>query len=93
MDHFDITNVICEGEVEWTMTENGFHHKHFPLSYFFVQGLAWFNFVCSCILPCLHVSDVTWERVVLVYAIMTGVPIDVGMFIYTVMHKTASQRT
>lgn len=34
-----------------------------------------------------------WDWAVLVYAIMTGVPIDVGMFIYDVMLRTVSRRS
>lgn len=65
--------------------------KHFPLSCSSAEGLAWFKFVSSHLLPCLHINDVTWDRVVLVHAIMTGVPIDVEMFIYNAILRTASQ--
>lgn len=75
------------------MTKNGLHHKHFPMSRFSAKGLAWFKFACSCFLPCLHVSDVTWERAKLVYAIMTRVPIDMILFINTVMLRTTSHES
>lgn len=90
MDPLLITNVICDGEVEWIMTANGLHDKYFPLFCLCAEGLVWFKFVSSHLLPCLHISDVTWDRVVLVYAIMTRVPIDVGMFINDAMLRTTS---
>lgn len=27
-------SVICERQVEWTLTMNGIHHKHFPFTFF-----------------------------------------------------------
>lgn len=29
LDPLEITNVICDGDVEWTITTNGVHHKAF----------------------------------------------------------------
>lgn len=75
------------------MTKNGVYYKHFPLSCLSAHSLACFKFACSQLLPFSHVSkDVTWDRAVLVYAFMTRVPIDVGLFIYNAMLQTASNR-
>lgn len=71
-----IINVICKGGVEWTMMANDLHHEHFPLNCLSAEGLACFKFVSSRLLSCHRIGAV------LVYAIITGVPIDVGMFIF-----------
>lgn len=61
LDPLAITNVICESEVDWTMTRNRLIHKHFPLL-FICLGIAWFKFACFQLLSCQHFSGVTWDR-------------------------------
>lgn len=41
----------------------------------------------------IEVLHVTWDSAVPIYAIMTGVPIDVGILVYSTMIRTASHRS
>ena len=38
----------------------------------------WLKIVFSVFLPSKHLTDVTWDRVVLVYMLMKGMPVNVG---------------
>ena len=39
---------------------------------------VWWKIVCSMFLPTKYLTDVTRDRVVLVYMLMKGMPINVG---------------
>ncbi|KAG5612368.1 hypothetical protein H5410_023649, partial [Solanum commersonii] len=48
---------------------------------------VWLKIVCSVLLPAKHLIDVTRDRVVLVYMLMKGMPINVGAILRQNMMK------
>ncbi|KAH0763513.1 hypothetical protein KY290_019586 [Solanum tuberosum] len=55
----------------------------------FVNEVArvWLKIVCSVLLPAKHLTEVTRDRVVLVYMLMKGMPINVGVILRQNMMK------
>lgn len=53
----------------------------FPQQALSHYGKAWYAFIGANIQPTRHVSDVTRERATLLYAIVTGLNVDVGVLI------------
>ena len=52
----------------------------------------WYAFVCASLLSMAHLSDVSRERAILLYALMNGASIDVGWVIfYHYMHSVWSK--
>ena len=39
---------------------------------------VWYNFICATLKPSLHLSIVTWDKTILLYAIVQGNKFDVG---------------
>ncbi|PIN23318.1 hypothetical protein CDL12_03960 [Handroanthus impetiginosus] len=49
----------------------------------------WLRFVYARLLPSSHTSEVTRERAVMIYAILTDVPFDIGLFLHRSILKSA----
>ncbi|PIN00775.1 hypothetical protein CDL12_26721 [Handroanthus impetiginosus] len=49
----------------------------------------WLRFVSAQLLPSSHTSEVTRERAVMIYAILTDVPFDIGCFLHRSILKSA----
>ncbi|PIN26667.1 hypothetical protein CDL12_00576 [Handroanthus impetiginosus] len=49
----------------------------------------WLRFVSARLLPSSHTSEVTRERAVMIYAILTNVPFDIGRFLHRSILKSA----
>lgn len=58
-------------------------YKHFKAGTLTLEAKVWYSLVTSQLGLDTHTSDITLERVKLVYAIMRGVPIDFGRLIYS----------
>ncbi|KAK4731410.1 hypothetical protein R3W88_024398 [Solanum pinnatisectum] len=48
---------------------------------------VWLKVVMNCLIPCLHYTDITRDRVCLVYALMTGMEINIGAIIKSSIRK------
>ncbi|WMV41274.1 hypothetical protein MTR67_034659 [Solanum verrucosum] len=65
-----------------------FNYKGFNLiCAVFALARIWLKIVCSTLLPCKHTTDVTRERVVPVYRLMKGLPVNVGAILKQNMIK------
>lgn len=73
-DYETIIRELCQSGTTWTMHERG-------SMTFRLYGKAWYAFLCAKLMPCMHVSHVTKERAVLLYSIIKGFKIDVGLLI------------
>ena len=68
-------------------------YKHFPRKALVDNIRPWYAFVCVNLQPTAHLSDVTRERAILLYALVTGASIDVGRVIfYHYMHSVRAKQ-
>lgn len=76
---------LCRPGAIWeTQLSAEFHIATSELSRY---GLAWFSFICSRLLPTTKVTEVNKDRASLLYAIVKGKKIDVGLIIYNSIRK------
>lgn len=75
----EVVGIIAEEGTEWTY-RNGQPGliKESSLTYY-AKGLH--KFVSAHLMPSKHISDVTWDRAVLIYTILEENPVDVGRLI------------
>ncbi|PIN11694.1 hypothetical protein CDL12_15703 [Handroanthus impetiginosus] len=62
---------------EWTLSRLN-EPIHFPRTTLTFAADNWLRFVSARLLPSSHTSEVTRERAVMIYAILTDVPFDIG---------------
>ncbi|PIN12644.1 hypothetical protein CDL12_14745 [Handroanthus impetiginosus] len=82
-EQFDVeqmTQRLCNGLVVWEMGHKD-QLKHFKAKKLKPECRNWLHFICARMMPCTHVSDITYDRVVLMFVILEGIPIDVGKMI------------
>lgn len=53
------------------------HHLTLHYGNFNLEARVWLKIVCSTLVPKKHMTDVTRERVVLIYHLMKGLPVNV----------------
>lgn len=79
IDFGAVINRLCKPGSQWVMS-NG-KPRHLMKADMTKEATAWTYFVCANLLPVSHVSSITVERVLLIYAIMEGYTIDIGKVI------------
>ncbi|MCE5165769.1 hypothetical protein HAX54_012188 [Datura stramonium] len=52
------------------------------------EARVWLKIICACLVPEKHVTHMTRKRVFLFYALMTAMPINVGVIIKNVLKRT-----
>ncbi|PIN00193.1 hypothetical protein CDL12_27303 [Handroanthus impetiginosus] len=62
---------------------------YFPRTSLTFAADNWLRFISARLLPSSHTSDVTRERAVMIYAILTDVPFDIGRFLHRSILKSA----
>ncbi|OIT29918.1 hypothetical protein A4A49_24802 [Nicotiana attenuata] len=79
-----ILEVLCggSGPAEWQAADG------LAKTYMNREPQIWLNWVCNRFMPATHKSMVIWERVFLVYAIMTGILVNVGAILRSQVAKT-----
>ena len=70
-----VSKALCRPKVEWKL--NNGKVATFPTRDLDRYKKAWLNFIAAKLLPFNHLSDVTKEWVVLLYAIVSGMFINV----------------
>ena len=82
----DIKNALCKEPVAWKRYTNG-GLKSFPGQAMKKIAKIWHYFVCAKLQPTTNVSTVMKSRAALVYAILEGMKIDVGLVIqHSIIH-------
>ena len=56
--------------------------KSFPWEDLLDKVRPWFAFICASLFPTAHLSDVSRDWAILLYAIVSGTSIDVGWVIF-----------
>ena len=54
------------------------------------KAKVWLNFVMAKLLPTTHVTEVTIERLIFVFALISGLSIDVGRIIHEQIYNSAN---
>ncbi|PIN18678.1 hypothetical protein CDL12_08647 [Handroanthus impetiginosus] len=83
-----ICELICRDNPQWTLSRLN-EPIHFPRTTLTFAADNWLRFVSARLLPSSHTSEVTRERAVMIYAILTDVPFDIGHFLHRSILKSA----
>uniref|UniRef100_M1DJB3 Putative plant transposon protein domain-containing protein n=1 Tax=Solanum tuberosum TaxID=4113 RepID=M1DJB3_SOLTU len=85
----DIQHTLCEVEstTRWERSKDTRRHNTLHFANFNQVARVWLKIVCSMLLPAKHLSEVTRERVVLVYMLMKEMSITVGAILRQSMMK------
>ncbi|EOY00124.1 Uncharacterized protein TCM_009655 [Theobroma cacao] len=76
-----VLGVLCDEGVEWKMTKGIL--VSFKASTMKIVHKLWYHFLAAQLLPVKHISDVTRDRAILLYAIIYGMLVNVGQVIFT----------
>ncbi|MCD7468186.1 hypothetical protein HAX54_006148 [Datura stramonium] len=71
----------------WARYQQLGYHVSLPYAHLSREARVWLKIVCACLVPGEYVTHVIRERVYLVYALMTGIPINVGVLIKNVLKR------
>ncbi|PIM99547.1 hypothetical protein CDL12_27957 [Handroanthus impetiginosus] len=83
-----ICELICRDNPQWTLSRLN-EPIHFPRTTLTFAADNWLRFVSARLLPSSHTSEVTRECAVMIYAILTDVPFDIGRFLHKSILKSA----
>lgn len=82
--HCDLDVVIqklCKPGTTWTLKQATDEKVSFPHTTLSRYGKAWYNFICANLMLTRHQSDVTKERAILLYAIVSNGKVDIGLVV------------
>ena len=85
-----LTDTLCIPNAIWEMSSSG---EYMKMSSKFLKPDArvWFHFLTRSLIPGTHITFVTRERMILLYCLMEGLSIDVGVLISTHIAWAATQ--
>ncbi|PIN22228.1 hypothetical protein CDL12_05060 [Handroanthus impetiginosus] len=83
-----ISETICAALPNWILNV---HNKPvgIPRSSLTNEEWDWPRFINTRLYPSSHLSEVSKDRAILLYAILTGVPLDIGRYIHGAILKSA----
>ncbi|PIN21987.1 hypothetical protein CDL12_05306 [Handroanthus impetiginosus] len=83
-----ICELICRDDPQWTLSRLN-EPIHFSRTKLTFAADNWLRFVSAQPLPSFHTSEVTKECAVMIFAILTDVPFDIGRFLHQSILKSA----
>ncbi|KAH0758007.1 hypothetical protein KY290_021500 [Solanum tuberosum] len=85
----DIRHTLCgvDSTARWEQSKDTGRHNTLHFANFNQVAKVWLKIVCIVLLPSKHLTEVTRDRVVLVYMLMKGMPINVGAILRQNMMK------
>ncbi|PIN09082.1 hypothetical protein CDL12_18338 [Handroanthus impetiginosus] len=83
-----ICELICRDNPQWMLSHLN-EPFHFPRTTLTFAADNWLRFVSARFLPSPHTSEVTRERAIMIYAILTNVHFDIGHFLHKSILKSA----
>lgn len=84
---------LCKPDTTWKTNEFHGEKTSFPQQSLSRYGKAWYAIICSNIMPTHHLSDVTRERAILLFAIVMGLKVDIGALIQDSIKKAIQSNT
>ncbi|KAH0737847.1 hypothetical protein KY290_036552 [Solanum tuberosum] len=84
-----ISDIPCgvDSTARWEQSKDTGRHNTLHFANFNQVAKVWLKIVCIVLLPSKHLTEVTRDRVVLVYMLMKGMPINVGAILRQNMMK------
>ncbi|KAH0669888.1 hypothetical protein KY285_024024 [Solanum tuberosum] len=85
----DIRHTLCgvDSTARWERSKDTERHNTLHFANFNQVARVWLKIVCSVLFPAKHLTEVTRDRVVLVYMLMKGMPINFGAILRQNMMK------
>ncbi|KAG5614783.1 hypothetical protein H5410_014607 [Solanum commersonii] len=85
-----IRHMLCgpQSMAQWTKHNGKRYHKSLPYAHILRETHVWLKVVMNCLIPGLHYIDITRDRVCLVYALMTGMKLNIKAIIKSLMRKS-----
>ncbi|KAH0633351.1 hypothetical protein KY284_036137 [Solanum tuberosum] len=85
----DIPPTLCgvESTARWGPSKDTGRHSTLHFANFNLIARVWLKIMCSVLLPAKHLTEVTQDRVELVYMLMKGMSINVGAILRQNMMK------
>ncbi|MCD9638893.1 hypothetical protein HAX54_023065 [Datura stramonium] len=86
----NIRHILCgpNSVARWARHQQLGYHVSLPYAHLSREARVWLKIVCACLVPEKYVTHVIRERVYLVYALMTGIPINAGVLIKNVLKRS-----
>ncbi|PIN18203.1 hypothetical protein CDL12_09133 [Handroanthus impetiginosus] len=82
-----ISECICTSRPDWI--RNVYNElTGIPRSFFTNEAWDWMRFINARLFPSSHTSEINKDRTILLYAILTDVPLDIGSYIHNVIWKS-----
>ncbi|MCD9559669.1 hypothetical protein HAX54_017808 [Datura stramonium] len=81
------TLFVSNSVARWTLHKQFGYHVPFPYAHLSREARVWLKIICACLVPEKHVTHVIRERVCIVYALMIGMPINMGVIIKNVLNR------
>lgn len=88
-----LLETLCRQGTQWSMSKMSNDPRKLKSTELKPIPKAWSTFVHHMLLPCAHVSDVIVSRAQLVYAIVTGLEVDVGSLVAHNIMEIANDNT
>ena len=79
-DYYEVIRVLTNGRGGWKLNSEG-HAIHFKAKHLTYMPKVWHHFIKSCLIPTTNVCEVIAKRALINYAIIQGIPFDVGQVI------------
>ncbi|PIN24316.1 hypothetical protein CDL12_02952 [Handroanthus impetiginosus] len=83
-----ICKLICRDDPQWTLSRLN-EPINFSRTKLTFAADNWLQFISAWLLPSSHIFEVTRERAVMIFAILTDVPFDIGRFLHKSIWKSA----
>ncbi|KAH0655763.1 hypothetical protein KY285_030645 [Solanum tuberosum] len=85
-----IRHTMCgpQSMAQWTNHDGNRYHQSLPYTHTLRETRVWLKVVMNCLIPGLHYIDITRDRVCLVYALMTGMELNIGAIVKFSMRKS-----
>ncbi|KAG5605372.1 hypothetical protein H5410_026864 [Solanum commersonii] len=84
-----IQHTLCgpQSMVEWTKHNGKRYHQSLPYTHTLREMRVWLKVVINFLILGLHYTDITQDRVCLVYALMTPTELNIGVVLKSAMRK------
>jgi len=82
----------AQSTAKWIRHGHRGYHQSYPYAHMNREARVWLKMVMNCLIPGLHFTEVTRDRVCLVYALMKDLPINVGAVLKSAMRKARVHR-
>ncbi|PIN06917.1 hypothetical protein CDL12_20521 [Handroanthus impetiginosus] len=83
-----ISETICTASPDWILNVHN-EPVGIPRTALTKEAWNWLRFINARLYPSSHLSEVSKDRAILFYAILTGIPLDIGRYIHNSIRRSA----